>query len=404
MQNRLIALDAFRGLTIAAMILVNFPGSWNHVYSPLLHAEWNGLTPTDLIFPFFLFIVGVAISLSYTKQIQKGVAKLEMFKKLLVRSVKIFFVGVLLNMFSLNDFSSLNGILGGVAVVSMIALIMFFKNEIVGFLIVWAMMAVMFVTDFIDFDALRVVGVLQRIAFVFLLAAIIFINTKPKSQFIIGLGLLVFYHLSMMLFPVPEIGAGVLEAGHNFAAYIDSFIVPGKMYQITWDPEGFYSNIPAISTAIAGMLFGSFVQKDIHIESKLMYLFSAGFSVFIAGIIWSWFFPINKNLWSPSYVLVTAGLAVLFLSTLIVLIDVMKKESYAKFGVIYGSNAISVYVISGLAYVFFFSGLNEWFLSFTNEYLGFSFKFASMIFAISYVLLIFIPAYILNKRKIFIKL
>jgi predicted acyltransferase len=404
MQNRLIALDAFRGLTIAAMILVNFPGSWNHVYSPLLHAEWNGLTPTDLIFPFFLFIVGVAISLSYTKQIQKGIPKFEMYKKLIIRSVKIFLVGVLLNMFSINDFSTTQGVLGGVTVVSMIALIMFFKNEVIGFLVVWVIMAIIYATDFIDFDALRVVGVLQRIAFVFLFAAFIFINTKSKHQYIIGLGLLVFYHISMMLFPVPDIGVGMLEAGNNFAAYIDSFIVPGKMYQITWDPEGFYSNIPAISTAIAGMLFGSYVQKDIKVETKLMYLFSAGFTVFVAGIVWSWFFPLNKNLWSPSYVLVTAGLAVLFLNTLIVLIDVMKKESFAKFGVIYGSNAISVYVLSGLAYVFFYSGLNEWFLNFTNEYLGFSFKFASMIFAISYVLIMFIPALILYKKKVFIKL
>src|SRR5690606_36286051 len=172
--KRLISLDAFRGFTIAAMIMVNYPGSWSHVYPPLLHVDWHGITPTDLIFPFFIFIVGTSIALAYSKRVSAGVPKNPMYRKIVIRSLKIFIVGILLWMFP--------------------------KFEL---------------------DTIRYAGVLQRIAVVFLASALLFLNSKWKTQAIIAAVLLVGYWLAMVLIPTPGYGKPMLEPGVNLAAYID---------------------------------------------------------------------------------------------------------------------------------------------------------------------------------------
>ena len=218
-MKRLLSLDFFRGITIAAMIIVNDPGSWSHVYAPLRHAEWNGATPTDLVFPFFLFIVGVSISLSLSKRKNGG---LNLYTKIFKRSVIIFLLGIFLALFPK-----------------------------------------------FDFENLRVVGVLQRIAIVYFICALIFLNASFKSQLKIGIGLLVFYWVTMMFVPFNGSLAGVLEPGNNLAAWIDSFIVPGRMYQGSWDPEGFYSTIPAIASGISGMLCGTIILNKTN--SCLLY-------------------------------------------------------------------------------------------------------------------------------------
>ncbi|SHF72074.1 Predicted acyltransferase [Mariniphaga anaerophila] len=360
--KRLISLDAFRGFTIAAMIMVNNPGSWSHVYKPLLHVEWNGLTPTDLIFPFFIFIVGVSITLAYTKRLQAGVPKVPMYKKIVFRSLKIFVVGVLLWLFPK-----------------------------------------------FDFESIRYAGVLQRIAVVFLFSALLFLNSKWKTQAIVAAVLVVGYWLAMVLIPTPGYGEAMLEPGANLAAWIDTKLLPGYMWQKTWDPEGLFSTLPAIATAISGMLAGHLILSKIPQERKVIYMFSFGFFAFVIGYWWDFIFPINKNIWTSSFVMVTSGLAAMVLAISLFFVDVMGRTRFTKPGIIFGSNAIAVYVLSDVWRLFFYqlkiagNSLNVHFLD-MFESAGWSLKFGSLLFALLFICFNFIPAWILYKKKIFIKL
>lgn len=363
MENqRLLSLDAFRGFTIAAMILVNNPGSWEHVYPPLLHAKWNGLTPTDLIFPFFLFIVGISIVLAYTKRLQQGISKKKLVRKIIFRSFKIFIVGVLLSII---------------------------MN--------------------LNFTEIRYAGVLQRIAIVFLVCSVFFLFSNWKTQAVVGAGLLLFYWMSMALVPTPGYETAMLEPGINLAAWIDNILLPGQMWQGTWDPEGLYSTLPAIATGISGMLVGKLLLIKMPRERKVIWLFTLGFAVAILGFMWSWIFPLNKNLWTSSYVLLTSGLATMVFASMYFLIDMLGHKKFAWVGIVFGANAISIYVLADLlTFIFYSSGvvgvsLNELFINSINS-IGFSLKFASFLFALIYIGINFIPAYFLYKKKIFIKL
>jgi predicted acyltransferase len=361
--KRLISLDAFRGFTIAAMIMVNYPGTWKHVYAPLLHVEWHGITPTDLIFPFFLFIVGVAIAYAYTKRLDSGAPMKDIYIKLVTRSLKIFIVGVFLGLY-----------------------------------------------PYFNFGDVRIAGVLQRIAIVFLICGFLFIKTKWKTQAITGVVILVGYWLAMTLIPVPGTGKAMLEPGQNLAAWVDSMFLPGKMWQGTWDPEGILSTFPALVTTISGMLTGTFLLGKKTWEQKVIYLMVAGFLLSIAGSVWGWVFPINKNLWTSSYVLFTSGLALMTLGALIFSVDILGYKKWASFGVIYGSNAIAVYVLADLLSYFFYtmkisgSSINNHFFELFSTGMGLGPKLVSLIYALLYVGITFIPAYILYRRKIFIKL
>jgi predicted acyltransferase len=361
-DERLISLDAFRGFTIAAMIMVNNPGSWSHVYAPLLHKPWHGITVTDLIFPFFLFIVGVSIALAYTKRVEAGVPKGDMYTKIVWRSVKIFAVGIFLNLF-----------------------------------------------PYFSFAELRVAGVLQRISIVFLVCAILFLSVRWKKQAIIGASILIVYWLALVLIPTPGYGKPMLEPGINLAAWLDSFLLPGKMWQKTWDPEGLLSTLPAISTGISGMLAGTLLVSKKTREEKIIWLFTAGFIALAIGHIWSWFFPLNKNIWTSSFVMVTSGLASLTLATSMYLVDVVGFRKIAHPGVVFGSNAITVYVLADVLGFLFYglpiagSPLKQHFMDFLTG-TGFEPKFASFLFAFLYIGVFYIPAWIMYKKKIFIKL
>jgi predicted acyltransferase len=357
-SQRLISLDMLRGLTIALMIVVNDPGSWEHLYWPLGHAAWHGITVTDFVFPFFIFIVGVSIILSSSKLLDSGVDKGKIKRKIWIRSVKIFGLGIFLNLFP----------------------------------------------EF-NFMELRIPGVLQRIALVYLVCAHIGLYTDWKGQVKIAAALLVGYYLAMMLIPVPGIGAGVLEPGRNLAAWIDEMIIPLRMYRGNWDPEGLLSTLPSIATGLTGMLAGQLIKQDMDIEKKLNYLFFTGFLCVLGGYLWDLAFPFNKNLWSSSFVLFTSGWAFMAFAACILIIDVRGNQRLAKFGVIYGSNAITVYVIAGMLPVLlngvlgvkdrFFNGLVD---------IGMAPNLASFLWAILYMLICFIPAYILYRKKIFIKI
>lgn len=358
--ERLKSVDAVRGFTIAAMILVNYPGSWSHLFPPLAHASWHGLTPTDLIFPFFLFVVGVSIVLAYTKQIHQGIEPKKLYGKILFRTLKIFALGLLLNYY--HHFS---------------------------------------------LAELRVAGVLQRIALVFLVCSFLFLNTKWKTQLWVAIVLLFTYWVTMVFIPNPALGKVSLEPGTNFAAYIDSYILPGKMWQGTWDPEGLYSTIPAIATGIIGMLVGKLLISDLLHDRKIIWLFVIGISLSVIGYFWGINFPVNKNIWSSSFVLVTAGFASLVLAASMFLIDELKRDKIAKIGIIFGSNAIAVYVLADILSYFFYSmpiggaALNHHFVSLFASSAP---KLGSCIYAIMYVSINFIPAYILFKKRIFIRL
>ena len=361
--SRLIALDAFRGITIAAMIMVNYPGSWSQVYPPLLHADWHGITPTDLIFPFFIFIVGVSIVLAYSKRLEAGYPKKDMVLKIVSRTLKIFAVGLFLNLFP--SFS---------------------------------------------FEELRITGVLQRIALVFAPCALLFLYSGWKTQAWIGAGLLVFYWLAMTLIPTPGMGKPLLEPGVNLAAWIDTKLLPGRMWQETWDPEGILSTFPAIATGITGMLTGKLILSGKDQHRTIIWMFSFGFLATILGHAWGWIFPINKNLWTSSYVLFTSGLAAMTLAAALFFIDILGYRRGTFFGTVYGANAITAYVLAGVLSGLFYglkyfgnASLNHHFVSCLAG-IGPDPRLASLMYALMYVCIVYIPVYVMYRKKIFVRL
>lgn len=310
-SKRLLSLDVFRGLTVAAMILVNNPGSWSHIYAPLRHAPWHGATPTDLIFPFFLFIVGVSIAyaLGTKKELQTDHSKLILSAS--KRALILFGLGLFLSLFPL-----------------------------------------VFTDPVEAFRTVRIPGVLQRIAIVFFVTAIIFIKTEKKTQFWILVSLLVFYWLAMTFIPVPGVGYANLEPETNLGAWLDrSILGEAHLWKSvrTWDPEGIFSTIPAIATGLFGVLTGTWLKrKDREDSVKISWMFSIGVLATILGLIWDLFFPINKSLWTSSYVLYSGGLATIGLALFYWLIDVQGYRKGTTVFVAYGVNAITVFFLSGL--------------------------------------------------------
>jgi predicted acyltransferase len=341
------------------MIVVNDPGSWSYIYAPLKHADWHGATPTDLVFPFFLFIVGVSISLSLSKRKVSG----NLYFKIIKRSIIIFLLGIFLALFPK-----------------------------------------------FDFENLRIVGVLQRIAIVYLVCAVLYLNTSFSAQLKIGVGLLLFYWTTMIFIPFGGNLAGTLEPGNNFAAWVDSFVVPGRMYQETWDPEGFYSTIPSIATGITGMLCGKIIlNTNNSLKDKIIKLFYWGALMLIIGHFWDYIFPINKHIWTSSYVLFSSGLGMMILAMSIWVIDEKKYTSNIKFGLVFGSNAIVAYVLHGIVWRLFQIpiisgvGLQKLWMD-TGVNLGLPAKFVSLNWAIFYTIVIYFIVYQLYKKKIFIKI
>lgn len=307
---RLLSLDVFRGLTVAAMILVNNPGSWSTIYAPLKHAEWNGCTPTDLIFPFFLFIVGVSIS--YALGSKKDTTKqskliFTAFKRALI----LFGLGLFLNLFPK-----------------------------------------VFTEPLEALSTVRIPGVLQRIAVVFFITALIFIKTSQKTQLRLFAGILIAYWALMTLVPVPGVGYANLEKETNLGAWLDrSILTEAHLWRSakTWDPEGILSTLPAVATGLFGVLIGTWLRRKDREESvKISWMFSIGILAVILGLIWDLCFPINKALWTSSFVLYAGGLATIGLALCYWLIDVQGYKKGTTPFVVYGVNAITVFFLSGL--------------------------------------------------------
>ncbi len=317
-QKRLVSLDFLRGLTIALMITVNNPGTWSTIYAPLRHAKWHGWTPTDLVFPFFLFIVGVAIPLSFTKLLDKGVPKSDLLKKVIRRTILIWGIGLLLHAWPfgipLNPDQS-------------------FTFD--GFLK--------------TFTHLRILGVLPRIALCYFIASLIFIYLPKNSHRIYaGFGLILLYELLMRIPWVPGWGSGNFTLESNFARFIDLQILGANhMYGgmgIPFDPEGIVSTLTATVTTMLGIFTGLIILKDWELNKKLKTIFLFGLGFYIAGEILGLLEPINKQLWTTTYVLAMGGLTMIMLSFTTLVIDVFKKDSIAKPFIAMGSNPLIAFV------------------------------------------------------------
>jgi predicted acyltransferase len=425
--KRLASLDAFRGITIAMMILVNNPGTWSKIYPPLSHAEWHGWTFTDLIFPFFLYIVGVAIVLAFTKRLKQGVPKKELYLKILRRTVLLLGIGLFLNGFAgLPDLAwiiyavlflltfigyvILNNLFTGQKAKTLFHLKRFFQLIVIIFII--------HSLFYFNFANLRIPGVLQRIAVCYAIASIIVLNTDIKWQAYITFGILIVYWIMMKTIPVPGYGAGVLQPEGNLCWYIDSKLLAGHTWSHApakgFDPEGILSTLPAVSTVLMGILTGHWLKTDKGDYEKVSGMFVAGIFGLLSGIIVDIWFPINKNLWSSSYVLFMAGMALLFLATLYWLVDIYDYKSYTKPFIMFGSNAIIMFSLSsffakalGLLWKinlpdgttmtlknYLYQNLFASWLSPIN---------ASLAYAISYLLIWFMVAYILYRKRIYIK-
>ena len=301
--KRLVSLDVFRGITIAAMVLVNNPGTWSSIYWPLEHAEWNGWTPTDLVFPFFLFIVGVSITLAFARRVEEGSVKRDLYLKVIKRTAIIFALGLFLNGF-----------------------------------------------PYFQLGTIRIAGVLQRIAICYLVASLIFLTTKARTQFLIAVALLIIYCLVMTRFAAPGYAPGDLSKEGSIASFIDRVLLgqhiwrQGKVY----DPEGLLSTISAVVTTLFGILTGHWLRSERTQFEKVVGMFVAGAVCVALGWAWNPFFPINKALWTSSYVLFTAGLALQFLALCYWLIDIHGYRRWAWPFEVFGVNALALFVGSGL--------------------------------------------------------
>ncbi len=366
--DRLMSLDVFRGITIAGMILVNNPGSWSNIYPPLRHAEWHGCTPTDLIFPFFLFIVGVAITFALGKRKAKGDNQTQIIIQIFKRSVILFLLGLIM----------------------------------AGF-------------PYFDLSTIRIPGVLQRIAVVYFVTSFIFLKVNIRNQAIIAVLLLLLYWFAMTLIPVPGVGYANLEPTTNLAAWLDNLLLGGHLWSYTkvWDPEGILSTVPAISTALIGVLTGHLLKKDTDKTTKTVWMLIAGNILLVAGYVWDAWFPMNKSLWTSSYVVYTGGLALNFLAVCYWFIDVQGYKKWAIPFVVYGLNAITVFFLSGIIAKLMYmikitsadgSEISLKIFIYQTFFLTWLEPInASLAFAIVYIIIWLGLMWVLYSRKIFIK-
>ncbi len=364
--KRLIALDVLRGLTIALMIMVNNPGSWSYVYPPLRHAKWHGCTPTDLVFPFFLFIVGVSMWFSF-KKYGEGLTKSGLLK-VLKRFLVIFLLGLFLNAFPK-----------------------------------------------FNFEHLRFFGVLQRIAIAYAIGAILCMQFNYKQLFAV-LGIILVGYWALLYFG----GSGdVYSLTSNVVGKIDLFLFGEnhiyKGFGIPFDPEGLLSAIPSMATVILGYFTGRIIESSNEVIVAIKKMIKYGVAIAIIGWFWGYLFPINKPLWTSSYVLYTGGLAMLFLAFLLWVIDVKKISNWSKPFIHFGTNPLFIFVFSGI-----YAKTIIYLVKFTNSegeiVTGYNYLYStifvpiagnmngSLLFAVSHIIFYWFLTYILYRKKIFIKI
>ena len=310
-SERLLSLDAFRGFTMASMVLVNNPGSWEHIYPQLEHAAWNGWTFTDCIFPFFLWIVGVAITFSLSSRRRKGATTNAVLIQIVRRTLVLFFMGIVLNGFPF-------GLIGDAS---------------------------------FSLSSIRIPGVLQRIAIGYCCASILYLYASTRGIGIAIGALLSGYWILMTLLPVAGIELGSMEMGKNFASYIDSIFLSGHMWKntMTWDPEGIVSTLPAIASTLFGVLTGKYLQSAKHSPGeKTNWMIVVGSGMIFLGIVLDMWLPINKSLWTSSYSIMMAGWATVLFAIVYFILDVKHITWWSFPFIVYGSNAITAYCLSAV--------------------------------------------------------
>lgn len=377
--NRLLSLDVLRGITVAGMILVNDPGSWGAVYAPLCHASWNGLTPTDLVFPFFMFIMGVSMFFSLRKYNYRfsGEAATKIFK----RAAIIFLIGLGINWFAL-FFASLCDTGSGLPLGERL------------------------VAGLLSFDRLRILGVLQRLALAYFGGALLCLWVKPRYHLATAVFILLGYFVILL------VGHGFEISERNVIGVVDRTLFgEGHIYRqglpggsvMAFDPEGLLSAIPGIAHVLFGMFIGRMLIEVKDNESRVRQLFIFGTVLLFAGCLLSYGCPINKKVWSPTYVLVTCGLASQLLALLMYVIDVKGNKKWCGFFEAFGVNPLFIYLLSDvLAIVLGYTIQDDIYTvllaSWMNPYL------ASLVYALLFVLLNWVVADRLYKRKIYIKI
>ena len=356
--KRLVSLDAFRGATIALMVIVNSPGDGSHAYGPLNHSAWNGWTITDVVFPSFLWIVGVAMTLSLGKRVAAGIPKSQLFAQVLRRALILYVLGLVLYGFPRYDLSTL-----------------------------------------------RLMGVLQRIAICYAIAAAIYLTTSLRGQIIWIASLLTSYWLIMMLIPVPGYGAGHLDVERNLAHYVDWIVLGAHNYASTktWDPEGIISTLPAIATALFGIMAGHILRLRKELAERTTWLLVAGNLLIALGLICDHWLPINKKLWTSSFSLFMAGLDFVMFAICLWLIDGRGYQRFVKPLVIMGMNAIAVYMASEMGEAVL-SALHSrrWIYQTFFAPLASPYN-ASLIYAVTYMLLMYLIAYVMYRRRLFLR-
>jgi predicted acyltransferase len=369
-SSRLMSLDLFRGATIAGMILVNNAGDEPNSYWPLKHAQWNGWTPTDLVFPFFLFIVGVAMAFSFSSRLKRGESRRELLRHVLWRGLALFALGIFLNGFP-NQYQ----------------------------LASW-----------------RVYGVLQRIAICYVISAVLALWTDWRGWILTILGCLVGYWILMRFVPVPGFGIPtrdmpLLDPERNLAAWLDRQLLAGHLYEGTRDPEGVLSTIPAVATSLLGMLTGQWLRSARSSQSKALGMALFGLTGVVAGKILDLGFPINKKLWTSSYVIFTAGLALLCLALCYWIADVKRMRGrWTKPLLVLGMNAIAAYVFAEalshlLDHLHTSTGISWQESIYHSAFAPLASPMnASLLYALAYLLLCWAAMWVLYRKAIFLKL
>jgi predicted acyltransferase len=369
--QRFTALDVFRGMTICFMIIVNTPGNGAVTFSPLLHAKWNGFTPTDLVFPSFLFAVGNAMSFVMAKW--NTLTQSQVLWKIFKRTFIIFLLGYLMYWFP------------------------FVKRDIAGNFIAF------------PFDETRVFGVLQRIAICYGMASLIVYYCKPKTAVILAVIFLFAYWILLYLL---SNAADPLSLEGNAVLRIDRWLLGDKhLYHgegVAFDPEGLLSNLPAIANVIAGYIVGRFIQQKGATYEVLTVLLLAGAALLFAAWCWNFSFPVNKKLWTSSFVVLTVGLDCIILAVLIYIISVKHRVRWTYFFEVMGRNPLFIYLLSelGATLLYFFradsrTSLYQWSYNTifdpAGNYIG------SFLFALCFMLLCWLTGYFLDKRKIYVR-
>lgn len=379
--NRLLALDVFRGLTIAAMVLVNNPGSWSYVYSPMLHAQWHGWTVTDLIFPFFVFIIGVSIHIVTSRLSQQPQQRWQFIKQAGVRSLKLFGLGLFLALFYYNVQD---------------ANYSWWQQQV---------------------ESIRVMGVLQRLGLVFFITVLIVLFFANRGRWIWMGGILLGYWAMLMLVPYGDNFEfqGELTFGNNLVAWVDHSVFAAKnLYYsqaipFAFDPEGLLSTIPAVAGCLAGVFCGQLLtDKQQTLLKKCQTMFVVGLVLLLTGELWGLLFPINKALWTSSYVLMSTGWALVVLASLVWLLDIKKWSSWSAPFVVFGTNAILFYMLTAvIARILLMIpvgdfNLHHWLYNDVFQPLFGNYN-GSLMFAISFMCISYLMMYWFYKRNIFWK-